>query len=261
MNRRRRLLIISLTLPFAISACNLPSGGPTPTPDLPGTITAQALTLQAKTSIPPTETAISGVEVSVTTDSNCRTGPSQAFDLILTAYPGQTFKVVGKNTPTNYWIINNPAGGTCWLWGRYAVLSGDTSTLPEYPAPPEPAPESTKTPKPTKTPEPTATISKPSPPSGLNYVRTCEAIMAGSIPKWFEGVTLSWQDTADNEQGFGVYQNDLLVATQPKNSTGYYTSLNYNQGTGGPLFDKFAVEAYNITGSSARPAVDVPRCP
>jgi hypothetical protein len=259
MPAKRGLIGLHVLL-LGILACNLQQG-PSAEPDLAGTITAQALTLQAPTSTPanPTGTVQVGVQVSVSSNTNCRTGPSQAFDLNFTANPGQVFKVVGKNTPTGYWIVENPAGGSCWLWGQYAVISGDPSSLPEYPAPAVPTPKFTKTPKPTKTPEYPTTV--PDAPSGLSGPRTCEGYMDGVTPKWRENVSFTWQDNADDEVGFGVYVNGSLVETLHTDQTSYSTELTYNQGTGGQLFDTFAVEAYNVIGSSSRPAIDVPRCP
>ena len=84
----------------------------------------------------PTPTPGSGVAVTVTTATNCRMGPGTEYEIVLTVNPGMSFEVVGANRSLNYWIIRNPAGGTCWLWGQYAIVTGDTSTLPEYPPPP-----------------------------------------------------------------------------------------------------------------------------
>jgi len=212
-----RFSLGTAVLLLGVLACNLSASELT---DLAATATSQALTLQAATSLPgsPTATQFTGVEVSVTSDTNCRTGPSQKFDLVFTAKPGSSFKVVGKNTPTGYWIINNPTGGTCWLWGQYAVIKGDPSTLPEYPAPPEPTAGPTKTPKPTKTPEATATMSPPSAPSDLMGGRTCAGEFQGLTPIWRETIWMTWVDNADNEQAFAIHQNDLLIDTISSNS-------------------------------------------
>jgi hypothetical protein len=52
---------------------------------------------------------------------------------------GEQAEVVGKNTVANYWVIKNPdASGTCWLWGMYATVEGDTTNLPEITPPPTP---------------------------------------------------------------------------------------------------------------------------
>ncbi len=135
-----RFALSAMVLCISILACNLSAdqGGDE---DLIATITAQAAQVQAAndaaalaTSEPPA--APSGVEVTVSSDTNCRTGPSTDFDVVLTMHPGTTATVIGKNTQTNYWIISNAAGGNCWLWGQYAQVTGDTSSVPDYPSAP-----------------------------------------------------------------------------------------------------------------------------
>ncbi|MBK7451083.1 MAG: hypothetical protein IPJ47_17435 [Anaerolineales bacterium] len=99
------------------------------------------------------------VTVTVTTATNCRTGPGQNFKVVYGMPVGQVAKVVAKNSYSGYWIIEIPgqAGQNCWLWGQYAVINGDTATLKEVVTPTSPAPTITNTPKPTNTVQPTAT--------------------------------------------------------------------------------------------------------
>ena len=236
---------------------------------LAATGTAQALTLQAPPGVsgPPAEAPTftpsftpAGVEVSVSTATNCRTGPGSPYDQVYGLNPGETAQVVGKYTPGNYWIINMPGGGTCWLWGQYATITGDPSGLPEYPVPPTPTPQFTPTHTFTPTP------ASPQAPSNLSgaYDRTCEGETRNDgTPGWVEDITLTWQDNANNETGYRVYKNNSAVPVLPPNSTSYHIILHYQQGTGPnvPLWDAFAVEAFNDAGASARIAVDVPRCP
>lgn len=174
MFRRKQVLLAYLSLIGALLACNLPSGEATqtPTPDLALTLTALAgstptITATLATSTPiftstPGFTSTPSVpQVSVSTNTNCRTGPSTQYDLIDGLFVGQTATVVGKNTATGYWVIQRLNGsGTCWLWGQFATASGNTAALPEYPVPPTPTPTKTPTPSntPTITPTPTSTF-------------------------------------------------------------------------------------------------------
>ncbi len=73
--------------------------------------------------------------VSVTTATNCRTGPSVNYAFVMLFQPGMTAQVVGKYAPNYYWIITTPTGGTCWLLGSYANVQGDVSKLPEMTPP------------------------------------------------------------------------------------------------------------------------------
>jgi len=280
MGKNLRFLIASGLLILAILACTIPSSQNNLQADAAATITALATihqntteTLQSSTGTPesPTVTPTSTVsQVSVTSTTNCRTGPGSNYDLVLTMNPGQSLQVIGKNTYTNYWIVSNPAGGICWLWGQYALVTGNTNALPDYPPPAPPTSRPTKTPKPSPTPtfkfKPfplTFIVHPPAAPTNLVGSRTnpCGSGFNGSTPIWIETYTLTWTDNATDETGYRVYRNGSLVTTLAANSTNYTDSFNYNQGTGGPLFDTFGVEAFNNFGASPRPTWDINRCP
>jgi hypothetical protein len=87
-------------------------------------------------------TASGNVTVSVSTNTWCNKGPGSIYDRVFILYVGQTAKVIGKDQYGSYWVIekpNNPAV-TCWLWGKYATITGDAGSLPVIPAPPTPTP-------------------------------------------------------------------------------------------------------------------------
>jgi hypothetical protein len=275
--KSKPLLIAVNILIVAVLACNMQSPVGSNSPDLAATITAQALLLAAPSGTPASSgNPPSTPEVSVTSVTNCRTGPSTAYDLVFTVNPGQSLQLVGKDSADNYWIVKNPVGGTCWLWGQYAAISGDTSSLPEYPPPPVPTAKFTKTPKP----KPTATSTQassggitiippiivllpPAAPTHFSGNRTCSGAIAsdGFTPIWVEAATLTWQDNATNEAGYHTFKNGSQMSSIPADSTQFNITLRYQQGTGGPLYDTFGVEAYNASGTSSRPTWDVPRCP
>jgi hypothetical protein len=220
------------------------------TPDLPGTITAQALALQAPGSTPvpaytltPAFTATpSAPEVSVTVSTNCRTGPGSAYDVVWGLNPGQTAQLVGQYTPDNYWIINNPSGGTCWLWGQYAVVSGNTATLPEYTPPPTPTPAATSTP------------SLPAAPTDVSIAKMCPP--AGFGLYVYSGI-LGWKDMANNAKGYKVYVNGTLLATLPPNSTTFPVNVGVlPQGQVIPM----GVLAFNDAGASSKQTTSM-SCP
>jgi hypothetical protein len=272
MSRNPRLFFVSIALLFIIVACSLPSGAKPEQPDYVATITAQALLIsptesQTETAEPSTDAIPSAPTVNVTSPTNCRTGPGTEYDLVLAVNPGQTFEIVGKGAPDNYWIINNPTGGTCWLWGQYAVVSGNANAVPDYPPPPPPTKSVantniTKTPKPTSlAPSPAPSLAPPNSPSNINGDRTCGTVVKDNQQHWQELATITWQDNADNETGYRFYKNGSPLPEIPPNSTQYNITLRYPHGTGGALFDTFAVEAFNAAGSSERIAVLVYRCP
>ena len=192
--------------------------------------------------------------LTVSTATNCRTGPGQAYASIFGLPVGQTAEVVGKNTSTNYWIIKIPNGaGTCWLWGQYATVTGDTSTLPTVAIPPTPTPTITPTPKVTVTPTATTALA-PAAPSNTNAVLlTC---VTNNFTQTLT-VAVTWADNSNNESGFNIYANanfadgssvDQLLTSVGPNTTSY--TVTATTVSKSPSIIK--VEAFNSAGSSAR---------
>lgn len=71
--------------------------------------------------------------VSVTVDTNCRTGPGAPYGIIGSLKTGQSSTVAAQTSVNNYVLINNPeeGGADCWLWLEYATINGDISGLAE----------------------------------------------------------------------------------------------------------------------------------
>ena len=258
MFRRKITLIICVFLVAALSACNLPSGTSTETaePDLALTVTALASNNSSTPSAPqetatPEFTATAGAtstpsvpEVTVSQNTNCRTGPGVQYDNIGALLVTQKATVVGKNTATGYWIINNPGKtGTCWLFPQYATVSGNTSNLQEYSIPPTPTPSATPTFTPTST---------PSAPAAVENVAMNLTTCGGAAP-YQHGGTLTWEDKSSNEDGFNIYVNNALVASIPANSTSYNVAPSGSFAAG--IASKFEVEAFNGAGKAAKKSV------
>jgi hypothetical protein len=199
--------------------------------------------------------------VSVSTATNCRTGPGPNYDLVLVFQPGATVPVVAKYSPANYWIITTPTGGTCWLWGAYATVQGNTSTLavmaPPAAPPTQVAVSNPPTPKPTK---PSAAPTKlaigpiinpgiiqvfafpPAAPSKLTVNTSCQFISFPVQQLISRTDSLSWTSVS-NATGYDVYINGGKF-TQTT-STSFQISFNLVQGS-----TQFGVAAYNSFGSS-----------
>jgi len=101
-------------------------------------------TMTPTNTVTPTNTMTSTPEtprVSVSVDTNCRSGPAKIFDWLGALLVGETAEVVGKSSEGDYWIIKNPdAAGNCWLWGYYASVTGPTVALTIFTPPPTPTP-------------------------------------------------------------------------------------------------------------------------
>jgi len=264
MNFNKKILVIGLIVILGLSACNLPSqlpGTGTPEAEIVGTATALALTFIAQSSQPaatdlptstpfptdtPTITPTSTSTVpmaSVSVDTNCRTGPGIIYDRVGGLLVGEEAVVVGKFSSGNYWIINNPdSSGTCWLWGEYATVTGNTAGLPEYTQPP--------TPTPTYTPTPTI----PDPPTNISVSKTCTPLV---LPQYLLASIISWEDKSNNETGFNVYRDGVLLTTVGPDTTTLNDTYNINMGT--PVI--YGVEAVNATGASTRINATAVTCP
>jgi hypothetical protein len=80
--------------------------------------------------------------VSVSVNMYCRAGPGKVYDLLGVLAAGQTAEVVARDAQGQNWLIRNPSNptGVCWLWGYYAIVTGDTSGLPIATPQPTPTP-------------------------------------------------------------------------------------------------------------------------
>ena len=255
MKNKKLTLFISILLILTLAACNLPGGGDD-VPDLALTITAQVIQNQQQSGAPaeqatatpeftatpgatatPEFTATSSIPmVTVSTNTNCRTGPGIVYGIVGALTIGVQAQVVGKNSSVpNYWVINNPNGsGTCWLWGEYATVTGDTSGLQGYAVPPTP------------TPSPTPTLAPPAPVKNL----TSNLVCIPGPPGFFSWAgTINWDDDSDVEDGFNIYLNGALNTTLGKNveAAPVPPFVNVPAGTNVTM----GVEAFNASGKSA----------
>lgn len=80
--------------------------------------------------------------ISVSVDTNCRTGPGKVYDMVGALRVGQGAEVIGRDSTGNYWYIRDPSNPSsfCWVWGQYATLSGNVGALPIFTPPPTPTP-------------------------------------------------------------------------------------------------------------------------
>lgn len=290
--KTRSILHFAVLILFTL-ACGLENIQYVESPDLEATITAQAALLQpgaqpqnpvqeqvviVVTATPeagdagqlegPVEPApvlppaTGAVTVTVTTATNCRTGPGQSFNIVYGMPVGQVAKVVAKNSYSGYWIIEIPGqtGQTCWLWGQYAVINGDTSTLKEVVTPTSPAPTKTNTPKPTLTPTATSAPAFPNPPSGLTASISCVA-GPGTSQTTVSG-NMSWTDNATNELVYVASIDGVSSKTLAANSTSdsfniVMETANLTNATPGQQFTVFVYACSDNTSGSCGNIVSI----
>jgi len=160
--------------------------------------------------LPP---ATGPVTVTVSVATNCRSGPGQNFANLYGMPVGQVAKVIAKNTYTGYWIIEIPGqnGQSCWLWGQYATVTGDTATLTNVVTP-----TSVATKKPTATITATSTVTAAS----------------GAIAGCTDSTASNYNSAATVDDGSCSYVGNAFIGgcTDP-NAINYNASANADDGS------------------------------
>ena len=163
-----RVLLLVFTSLVVLSACNLPiDTEPTPNPleiefakmTIVAGLTETApiiqptFTPQETQWFPPTNTPQPGVtytpiieptikptssipSVSVSVDTNCRSGPNIVYDYEGALLQGEWTAIVGKLAEKDWLLVENPdQEGTCWIIMQYAIVDGNLDDVPYVEAP------------------------------------------------------------------------------------------------------------------------------
>ncbi|MEB2334861.1 MAG: hypothetical protein OZ914_11200 [Anaerolineaceae bacterium] len=138
---KHKFLLFSLALALVLSSCNLPLSAPTETPTptftdtpAPPTDTPQPTNTPLPTDTPlPTLTFTPSVPTATTLDKpvNCRLGPGTEWLVVSALNLGQSSQIVGKNSDTSWWLIQDPlaTGRNCWVASSVTSASGNLSGL------------------------------------------------------------------------------------------------------------------------------------
>ncbi|HEY3475191.1 MAG TPA: hypothetical protein VGK56_11320 [Anaerolineales bacterium] len=227
MNHRLKVGLVGLVLITTLLACNMPEQFPPPN-DMQ---TAAALTLQAiltpsRTFVASTSTqavtgtpsarvtqttAVTGSPETATSQTptysvpmltvqeatNCRTGPGEEYDIVLTYQTGRELEIVGRYDPENFWLVkaSESPTGTCWLWGEFVEVTGSHWAVSSV------------------TPPPTATSAPPRGPGIIEWNFSCSG---GAIT-----FTVNWADNASGEEGYRIFRNGEAIAELPPDTTTY----------------------------------------
>lgn len=224
MTYSSKSVVAVISLVLAMLACNMPFEQVPPPDEIQ---TAAALTLQVILTPPQTEVA-SAPAITVTASpritetfsaagsptttitptysvpmatvreaTNCRTGPGEEYDVVVTYLTGKELEIVGRYDPGNFWLVksNESPTGTCWLWGEFADASGSYWTVASV------------------TPPPTVTARPPRAPVILEWNFFCDS---GAL-----NFTVTWRDAANNEDGYRIFRNGEAIVELPADSTTY----------------------------------------
>lgn len=245
-----RLFLFIGALALATLACNAPTAKPSNQSNDQNTNNSQSQNNAVPSATPTPQPAT--VTVSVAT--NCRTGPSPDYPLVILFNPGATAPIIGKysTSSVNYWIISLPNNSaTCWLWGAYATTQGDTSNLPVMtPPPPTVVQQSSSSNQSDNNNSGNNAVSAPSAPGNVKASTTC----AGGRKD-----LITW-NLVDNVDGYIVYKEGSKIAKLAKDdlgSSGSYQSLPGNIQP--PI--TYGVAAYNSGGKSDMVTAKALGCP
>ncbi len=244
MLKLRYKVLPSLILLLMLAACNLPAvqvnQGISPV-DQAATIVA--MTLQAQglptsagpaatpfaSPVPPTPTVKPTLYINAN-DAKCRSGPGPDFKVIASFNLGTTVDLIAKDTADGYWIVKDPTSADlCWIQAQDATPSGSFDLLPEI------------------TPQ-VSTQNVPASPTIFYPNFFCDTTSLTT--------TLTWNDVADNENGYRLYRGGIQIADLPANSTTFNETISFTFGSQ----TTYAVEAYNDAGTSPQKTLTF-KCP
>ncbi len=213
--RTRVLSLVVFLLTVACAPQAAPTEAAAPPPDLVATLVQATLTVVegGATAAPttaatpaPSATASPAASPTVTPTysppklyftgaTNCRSGPDTAYPVLVVLAEASQADIIGRYGE-NYWQVRLADGTICWVAGDAAQAEGSVHLAPTVEPPPTPTPQ------------------PPRRPVGLRYFYTCQ--LDGTVT-----VELSWQDAAENETGYRIYRDGILLVELPANAQAY----------------------------------------
>jgi hypothetical protein len=90
----------------------------------------------------PTLTPTQVPRVSVSENTNCRSGPGTEYPFKGVLTVGEYAEVIARSDDSEFWYISNPdvTDEGCWLWGEFALVEGVVETIPVFTPAPSPTP-------------------------------------------------------------------------------------------------------------------------
>jgi hypothetical protein len=146
--RHLRIVVLTAAVAALLSSCQQPPSPPPATIELTPEPTPPLLPTRTQTITPtstqvPSSTPTQPPHVSVSENTNCRTGPGADYLFQGVLEVGDVADVVGRSPEPGYWYVTGadlPKEG-CWLLGEYAQVDGEVEALPAYTAAPSPTPQ------------------------------------------------------------------------------------------------------------------------
>ena len=127
---KRNLAWLGLITMVLLASCHIgvPGGETTE----PFTTDAPDVTLTPSETPPPTATFMpEQVSISVSVDTDCRTGPTSEYPLLSILPAGGEYEIEGRNQAGDFWLIFDPAiEKNCWVYGEMGEVTGDGMMVP-----------------------------------------------------------------------------------------------------------------------------------
>ncbi len=148
-----RIALSLASLLILILACDLPDLSASDDElDPAATMTKQALETEvayAKESAQPGDQGTSSptanpqayaVQVSVSVDTTCRSGPGEAYENLGMLLVSDTAEVIARSEDGMFFYIQFPHAppDNCWIWAQYAQVEGELREVAVYTPPPPP---------------------------------------------------------------------------------------------------------------------------
>lgn len=213
--------VIAQTLTAAAQENFLPLATPTAPPSTESTPTFQAGITPTASTGTPTATILT-----VDAVTNCRAGPGTSYAVVIQLVPGTTYQMIARTADNKYWVVTEIGKATpCWVLAEYSNAFGNVNLLP------------VTTPS-----APTSAAGALQPPSGLRYQYSCSFNGVNSDIT----VALTWTDRSNNETGFRIYRDGIVVAEVGANVT-TYTDVFAGSAT---ITYTYRVSAFNANGEA-----------
>ncbi len=73
-------------------------------------------------------------------NTNCRSGPGVAYEILGMFRAGETAEIVGQDIGWGYWVIRLPSEPAilCWIWRNSATVTGEANPVPFFTPQPTP---------------------------------------------------------------------------------------------------------------------------
>ena len=199
-------------------------GDPGDIPEPPGGLT-----------ISPATPAPGMPEFRFSMNANCRSGPGTEYPVITALLADDVLPINGRSEigRPQWWNLALVTGGFCWVSDSTGEALGPLDDVPYLYTPPTPIPA----------------VALPEAPARFRI-----ADWICDVNKSIYRVTLTWVDVASNEDGYRIYRSGQLIATLSANTTSYIDEPP----PGGPY--TYAIEAFNVAGSSAQASVQDQGC-